>query len=164
LNTPWRKHPSWYGGLFIDAFVHASAGLRLVLGSPKSVSATTSSQADYLPGVDTMVAQVQWLHDAMGVILVSYAAQKLKFELEVTGTKGTVTLQRSGSGYKLLVNNEDEQEFGLSGIEAEFLAFAQACRGKRRDSNTPLEALKDLEFVEACLQSGKDGGKTVYLT
>lgn len=88
---------------------------------------------------------------------------KSEIELEITGTEGRVALQRSGSGYKLIVNNE-EQQFGLESIETEFLAFAHACRGKGKDDSTPPEALKDLEFVQACLQSGKEGGKTIHLS
>lgn len=166
LNTPWRKDPSWYGGLFIDAFVHASAMLRMVFGDATMVSAITSSNADFLPGVDTMVAHVQWGDDSntptiQGSISVTYACTTPKFELDVTGTDGTVLLQRkvNGPGYQLTVNKGAAEEFGFGGIEAEFLGFAAACRDRQEhDINTPEEAVKDLAFVEACLESGKNKG------
>jgi predicted dehydrogenase len=167
LNTPWRKDPSWYGGLFIDAFVHASAMLRMVFGDATMVSAITSSQADFLPGVDTMVAHVQWKkengagNDIQGSISVTYACTMPKFELDVTGTDGTVLLQRklNGPGYQLSVNKGPAEEFNFGGIDAEFLGFAAACRNQQSDDiNTPEEAIKDLAFVEACLESGKNNG------
>ena len=164
INTAWRKEPSWYGGLFIDAFVHASAMLRSIIGDAKSVSAITSSNADYLPGVDTMSANVSWDNDLHGSLSVTYFCKSMKFELEILGSLGRMIFSRKtdGPGYRLQVfnnnGNDVEEDFGYGGIEGEFLAFAASCNNDERvDFNTPLEALKDLAFVEACLSSGRSG-------
>jgi predicted dehydrogenase len=167
LNTAWRNKPSWYGGLFVDAFVHATAMLRKILGSEaKFISAITSSQADYLPSVDTMAAHVEFQSGVQGSIATTYACSSMKFELEITGTKGTVLLQRKldGPGYRITVNDNEVEEYGFGGIEGELLSFADACRrGRDVDCNTPEEAMKDLMFVEACLKSGQNNGKRITL-
>lgn len=166
LNTQWRKEASWYGGLFIDAFVHASAMLRFIVGDPKSVSAITASNADYLPGVDSMSANASWENDLHGSISVTYFCKTMKFELEIIGSSGSMTLSRktNGPGYLIHVcnNNGDEimEDFGFGGLEGEFLAFVSSCKSNRRaDYNTPMEALKDLALVETCLESGKNNGQ-----
>jgi predicted dehydrogenase len=165
LNTAWRKEPSWYGGLFIDAFVHASAMLRVMFGDAKSVSAITSSKSDYIPGVDTMSANVSWDNDLHGDISVTYFCKQMKFELEVMGSEGSMIFARKtdGPGYHLKVLKNDgeciEEDFGFGGLEGEFFAFAAACKNEGSDQNTPSEARKDLAFVEACLLSGKSNGE-----
>jgi predicted dehydrogenase len=171
-QTAWRKDPSYKGGFFIDAFPHGAAALRMIIGQePVSVSAITAKHSDHLPDVDTLSAHVQFgaadQKKAQGVIAVTYACQDLKFELEVTGNQGTVLLKRKGPGYTIQVNNSEEPTFvGFGGIEAEFLAFAAACQhspGRELDVNTPEEALRDIQFVEACLISGQQGGKSVTI-
>lgn len=165
LNTPWRSSPSWYGGLFIDAMVHTAAALRSILGvEVQTVSALTTSRADHVPSVDTMVGHVTWESGVQGAIAVTYACTSMKFELEVTGSDGVMLLQRrqDGPGYRISVNGKEET-FGFGGIDGEFLGFANACRGLEEDRNSPEEALRDLAFVEALLDSGKENGafKTV---
>jgi predicted dehydrogenase len=165
LNTPWRNKPSWYGGLFIDAFVHATAMLRFILGPAQTVSAITSSQADYIPSVDTMAAHMTWENGVQGAVSVTYACTKMKFELEVVGTNGTLNLSRreDGPGYRLTVDTNDgtrtDEDFEFGGLDGEFLAFAAAAKQQAKDRNTPLEALLDLALVEACLLSGQNNGE-----
>mmetsp|Transcript_50271 Transcript_50271/g.58068 ORF Transcript_50271/g.58068 Transcript_50271/m.58068 type:complete len:425 (-) Transcript_50271:225-1499(-) len=95
------------------------------------------------------------------------------------------------SGYIVTVLDENGQErskeeFQYGGIEREFVAFANACHARCYDGvggkesvsnkrehdesddfvedwNTPLEAMRDLELVEACLKSGIDNGKPIVL-
>ncbi len=52
----------------------------------------------------------------------------------------------------------DKWNIPFGGVEAKILGFAAACRSRHyKDRNTPKEALCDLAFVEACLESGKRG-------
>lgn len=86
LNTAWRKNPEWYGGFFVDSFVHASAMLRTVLGmDASSVSAHTSSQSELIPSVDTMTAHAEWKQSGTsslhGVVSVTFVAHALRYEL-----------------------------------------------------------------------------------
>ena len=57
----------------------------------------------------------------------------------------------------------------FGGLVNEFLAFANACHDCTHDhvmidnKNTPQQAFKDLEIVEALLESGKQGGAIVQI-
>ena len=176
LNTAWRKEPSWYGGLFVDAFVHAAAGLRsIVPDDVRQVSAITSHNAEHLPSPDTLVGQMLWDGGVTVSISASYACDTFKYEFEVTGSEGTILLRRSTirPGYDLIVTKGmgrseivEDEFLEFEGLDNEFLAFAMSCRrglGCDRDENTPEEALKDLELVQALLESGRQRGVTITL-
>lgn len=145
--------------------------LRTVLGGKKGakvISAITSSRAEHIPSADTMAATVEWENGIQGTISCTYACSYLKYELEVIGTEGSVILQRKldGPGYNLIVNNNEVQEFGFGGLDAEFWSFAEACENSSRKEchrNSPEEAMMDLALVEACLDSGKEDGEQVVL-
>lgn len=161
LNTFWRQNPSWgEGGLFVDAFPHGAAAIRSVVGEVASVSMQTTSESESLPGVDTMNGTLNFQNGAKGVLSVSYASTDRRFKMEVNGSAGTVTLDRTADGFRVTVNGHDEF-FALSGIENEYRAFLDSCRGKIMDINTPENARKDLSLVEACLLSGSKKGETV---
>uniref|UniRef100_A0A7S4K0N3 Gfo/Idh/MocA-like oxidoreductase N-terminal domain-containing protein n=1 Tax=Odontella aurita TaxID=265563 RepID=A0A7S4K0N3_9STRA len=176
LNTAWRKEPSWDGGLFIDAFIHAAAGIRSIIpGDIQRVSAIISHKANHLPSPDTLVGHVTWATGVTGSISASYASDTFKYEFEVTGRKGTVLLQRSTTkpGYNLILTKGmgksvtmEEEFLPFSGLDNEFLAFSSHCRTGDEfgcDENTPTEALKDLEIVNALLESGEQNGKIITL-
>ena len=136
--------------------------LRMVLGEDvMHVSMRTASNAEHIPSVDTMTGHMSWKSGVHGSLAVTYASTTMKMELEIVGSEGSLLLSRktNGPGYRLCIhrNNEDVQEldFGFGGIEQEFLHFAAACQQRGADINTPQEALGDLKFVEACLESGK---------
>lgn len=175
LNTSWRKEPSWYGGLFMDAFIHAAAGLRAIVPRDDNiahVSAVTSHRASHLPAPDTLTGHITWGGNNTNVgvqatISASYASDTFKYEFEITGTQGTVLLRRSTSqpGYDLIITKGmgkatqiTEEFIEFQGLPNEFLGFAAACSGKSKDINTPLEAFEDVRLVQALLESGKCGG------
>lgn len=124
-----------------------------------------------------------------GTVSLSFACTYVRYELEVTGDQGSVRLQRKTApgdpGYIVTIVNQNgeeysQEDFKYGGIENEFIAFADACHSRREksmrsdnsmdseedafgDINTPLEAMHDLELVEACLKSGKEKGKPIPL-
>jgi predicted dehydrogenase len=114
-----------------------------------------------------------------GTTSVTYACVGgMAFELEVVGSQGSVKLQRSsaGPGYKVILDvtgddsspssssSSEEWNIPFGGVEAEIVGFPAACRSRDyKDRNTPKEALSDLAFVEACLESGKRGGAVVQV-
>jgi len=162
LKTEWRTNPSWGdGGLFVDAFVHTAACVRM-FDNPTKVSALLSSRAEHIPGMDTMAANVQFENGMIGTVLVTYAGKVGRFELEISGTEGCVKLYRrfgQSFGYTVVDVEGNKVDYAFGGIEAEFLRFAGACRNMGEDINTPEEALRDISLVEACLESGKAGGE-----
>mmetsp|Transcript_3944 Transcript_3944/g.8386 ORF Transcript_3944/g.8386 Transcript_3944/m.8386 type:complete len:368 (-) Transcript_3944:83-1186(-) len=187
VSAAWRSDPSWYGGFFVDAFVHAAAGLRCIIpGDIRQVSAVTSHRADHLPPPDTLVGHVTWTDGIVGSVTASYACNTFRYEFEIIGRKGTVLLRRTGSysckqnlraarpGYNLVVARGSgrsatikEEFLPFDGLDNEFMAFAAACgRGNGkwgRHENTPQEALRDLELVEALLDSGRQNGAIINM-
>jgi predicted dehydrogenase len=165
----WRNNPSWYGGMIVEAFIHASAMLRGLFGTPVSVSAQTSSRTKHIPSIDTMTAQVTWPEDVQGTISLTYASTQHQFELEVIGSEGRMVLQRKtdGPGYALHVetsNSKYKHDIPFGGMETEMMAFLESVQyNSDARRNTPSEALADLQLVEACLDSGKQNGVRVVL-
>ena len=157
------------------------------------VTAVTTSTTDHIPSIDTMSATITFANNSErdetndshlhGTVSLSFACPYVKYELEVVGDKGSILLQRKtkvgDSGYIVIVLDENGQElskeeFSYGGIEREFVAFADACQTRRAvasvdrvedfgDWNTPMEAMKDIELVEACLKSGLANGKPIRL-
>ena len=132
----------------------------------------TSHRTDHLTGPDTMVGHMTWDSGLQGTVSASNASDTFKYEFEITGLGGTVLLQRSTSqpGYNLSAATglgkameATNKFFGFEGLENEFLAFAEACRGGSPDKNSPVEALSDIRLVEGLLESGKQGGETFKL-
>ncbi|CAJ1965545.1 unnamed protein product [Cylindrotheca closterium] len=182
----WRNQPDWYGGMIVEAFVHASSMLQRLFGSPLCVSAHTSSQTPHIPSLDTMTAQVTWDREIQGTVSVTYASTQNEFELEVIGSQGRMVLKRlyegnpsngnsaggsggSGNGfYRLSVENASDryhQDIPFGGLDSDILAFSDSIQYGNHVPrfNTPQDALQDLELVDACLESGKLNGARILL-
>lgn len=188
----WRNQPKWYGGMIVEAFVHASSMLKRLFGPPLYVSAHTSSQTPHIPSLDTMTAQVTWDQNVQGTVSVTYASTQNEFELEVIGSQGRLVLTRlyetgssgssssggigpnvggngNGSGcYRLSVENASNryhQDIPFGGLDSDILAFSDSIQYGRHAPrfNTPQDALQDLELVDACLESGKLNGARIIM-
>lgn len=166
----WRNSPDWYGGMIVEAFVHGSAMLRGLFGNPISVSAQTSSRAKHIPSIDTMTAQVRWSEELHGTISLTYASTAHCFEIEVIGSEGRMALVRKngGPGYTLEVDTSAKKykhDIPFGGAETDMMSFLELVKYSNNPSNrnTPLEALADMQMVEACLDSGKQNGVQVFL-
>ncbi|KAL3928487.1 MAG: hypothetical protein SGBAC_012632 [Bacillariaceae sp.] len=168
----WRNSPDWYGGMIVEAFVHGSAMLRGLFGNPISVSAQTSSRTKHIPSIDTMNAQVRWPEELHGSISLTYASTAHCFEIEVIGSEGVMVLKRKegGPGYALEVETSNNKKYKhgipFGDTETEMMSFlerVQYANDPYNDRNTPVEALADMQMVEACLDSGKQNGVQVFL-
>ncbi|KAL2140514.1 hypothetical protein VTI28DRAFT_3718 [Corynascus sepedonium] len=173
FNTEWRKVPQYQGGFLLDGGVHFVAGLRFLLSAAgddiKQLVGFSALLDKALIPVDTVNAAAITGGGRSGTITVTFATEfKSGIEVEVVTTKGavswnpteviTVTGKGDGSGEKV----EEKKEFPYSsGVKEEVKAFAAAlAAGKLDDVQTPKEALKDLEILQALLESG-EGGATV---
>lgn len=166
----WRNSPGWYGGMIVEAFVHGSAILRGLFGDPISVSAQTASITKHIPSIDTMTAQVRWSEELHGTISLTYASTAHRFEIEVIGSEGRMVLVRKegGPGYSLEVETSSSKykhDIPFGGAEAEMTSFLERALyvDDSRNRDTPLDALADMQMVEACLDSGRQNGVQVFL-
>ncbi|PVI04236.1 NAD(P)-binding protein [Periconia macrospinosa] len=170
FETAWRKKPEYQGGFLLDGGVHFVAGTRLVLGGagvkPVKTSAWTTQLQEHLPPVDTVDATVRLSNGASGTISLSFGTTFSGSEYAFALEKGTVTVSRGKVTVKR--NGEDEQVKNFpdegSGVKQEIAAWGKALQeGKENKRQSPEEALGDLEWLEAMLQSGEKGGAPVEL-
>lgn len=167
-ETAWRKTPSYQGGFLLDGGVHFAAATRLLLGEanrPVSTSAFTKQLQEHLPPVDTVDAIVLLKSGVAGTFSVSFGTTFTGSEYAVACEGGTVTVTR-GKVTVVKGGKEEVKEFkdDGNGVLREIQAWGVALEsGKADPRQSPEEALKDLEMIEAMLQSGEKNGASVEL-
>lgn len=162
LATEWRKSPTHPYGFILDGGVHWIASARLLLGddTPQSVIAYSSLAQDYLPPVDTVSGVIKTKSGAIGTFNASCGTTLSSNEYSVACENGSVTIEgdKGWIRYKDGRKEERELEF-VGGVKEEVAAWAEALTsGKPNPLQTPEEALKDLELLEAMLKSGDANG------
>jgi len=167
-RTTGRKVPEYQGGFLLDGGVHFVAGLRALLSAAggqeiAQVAAFSALLEERLLPVDTVHAVAVTKEGKTGTIGLSFGTEfKAGLEVEIVTTNGSIVWNPRGvqttttkDGEKV----ETKEEFGSdSGVTAEVAAFVAAiAAGKEDPRQTPLEALKDLEIIQALLESGAAG-------
>ncbi|KAJ7017716.1 oxidoreductase family protein [Mycena alexandri] len=181
-KTPWRTVPDYQGGFLLDGGVHTIAALRTMLTHPLThLSAFASLNHEYLKPHDTIHAVVQAGSHFHGIVELSFGAPTKSVpsadQYVITGSEGWLTVnfvRVEGKSVlrvfiKRAVKVEGEPTTEVEevidtpgmGVEAEFRSFFDAVAGKPTlEIGDPLEALKDVAFIQAGLNSG---GKLVDL-
>lgn len=168
FETAWRKKPEYQGGFLLDGGVHFIAATRLMLGEdakPIKASAFTAQLQEHLPPVDTLNATMLLKNGASGTITLSFGTTFTGSEYAVACEQGTVWVSRG----KVIVTKDGQEEVREfpdegNGVKQEIRAWAESLTmGVPNERQSPEEALRDLIFLEACLQSGEKGGLPVEL-
>jgi len=169
-KTSWRQVPEYQGGFLLDGGVHFIAGLRFLLqGAGDEVASLTASSRliqEKLAPVDTVDARLTTRKGAVGNLNLSFGMELgAGFDgVEVITSQGRIKANPDevfkftrGSDGKV---KEDKISFTYSsGVKAEVAAFAQGIASGQLDSRqTPTEALKDLQLLQALLESAEHGG------
>ncbi|PSN65999.1 NAD(P)-binding protein, partial [Corynespora cassiicola Philippines] len=167
FETAWRKKPEYQGGFLLDGGVHFVAATRLLLGENKPVktSAFSTLLQEHLPPVDTLNATLLLKSGASGVVDISFGTTFKGAEYAVAAEKGTVQVTR-GKVTVTVDGKEEVTEFPEegSGVKQEIKAWAESLvKGTPNEAQSPEEALRDLEILEAMLKSGENGGAPVAL-
>ncbi|KAL2357645.1 hypothetical protein BJ546DRAFT_1024045 [Cryomyces antarcticus] len=168
-ETEWRKTPEYQGGFLLDGGVHFIAGTRLLLqpeNAPTRVSAFTTQLQKHLPPVDTADATWKLKNGSSGTFAVSFGTTFGGSEYTVACEKGTVSVSRG-----MIVVTKDGKEVERkdltsegAGVKQEVKAWGEGIAASKQDSRqTPEEALKDLEILEAMLQSGERNGQPMEI-
>lgn len=129
-------------------------------------SAFTAQLQEHLPPVDTLNATIKLSNGSSGTVNLSFGTTFSGSEYAVAAEKGTVWVSRG----KVVVTKDGKEvetkEFPDegNGVKQEIKAWAEALvNGKPNEQQSPEEALRDLEVLEACLQSGEKGGAPIDL-
>ncbi|KAJ7180933.1 hypothetical protein C8R46DRAFT_1070972 [Mycena filopes] len=175
-KTPWRTVPDYQGGFLLDGGVHTIGALRTML--PQSLthlSAFASLNHEYLKPHDTIHAVTKAGAHFHGIVELTFGAPTKSVppadQFVITGSEGWMTVNSvrvEGKGvYRIVIKRavkvegepateveEVIEELGM-GVEAEFASFFDAVAGKTTlDIGDPFDALKDVAFIQAGLNSG----------
>ncbi|TDL27834.1 NAD-binding protein [Rickenella mellea] len=176
-KTPWRTVPDYQGGFLLDGGVHSAALLRVVLPSPVThISSFASLNKDYLAPLDTINAVVKAEDGSHGIFELSFAAPTSSRSSSgngffVTGTDGwlevanakikdgvngiriTIHIVTKDKNGKILDEKVELIEEESKGVEAEISHFLEIIKGNDGGLGDPWGALKDVAFIQACLDS-----------
>ena len=127
----------------------------------KNVVALTTLLQGKLPPVDTVHAIVETRNGSHGTFCVSFGTEhRSGFDVEVVTTAGRVTVSPTEVTATGKAFDEQKKEgFPFSsGVQSEMIAFVNSVRdGQVNERQSPEEALKDLQVLEALLRSGHAG-------
>ncbi|KAL9059978.1 MAG: hypothetical protein Q9162_000828 [Coniocarpon cinnabarinum] len=154
-ETAWRKVPEYQGGFLLDAGVHFTAVLRLLLGPQdgklKKLSAFTCQLQKHLPPVDTANATLKCKSGASGVFEMSVGSTFKGGGFSIACEDGTVTILGDSvvtadkNGHESVKHFKSE---GWGGVNHEVKCWAEGMQtGKWNPRMKPEEALADLEIV-----------------
>ncbi|KAJ7203957.1 oxidoreductase family protein [Mycena haematopus] len=176
-KTPWRTVPDYQGGFLLDGGVHTAGALRTMLPEPLThLSSFASLNYEYLKPHDTIHAVAKAGSHFHGIVELSFGAPTKSTpssdQFVISGSEGWMTLNfakggESGQVLRIRIKRavkvegqptEETEEIidkPAKGVEAEFASFFDAIGGKPAlDIGDPLEALKDVAFIQAGLNSG----------
>ncbi|KAG6822677.1 hypothetical protein H0H92_012962, partial [Tricholoma furcatifolium] len=168
-KTPWRTVPDYQGGFLLDGGVHTVAALRVMLPARLThLSGFASLNKDYLAPHDTINAVVRAGTSFHGTAELTFAsptqARPVTDGFLITGTEGWLSVNQVGKHLKVTINSvvktEDGQEIEkestykelVEGVKLEVRAFLSIAAGREdilRDIGDPLEALRDVAFIQA---------------
>ncbi|KAJ6534672.1 oxidoreductase family protein [Mycena vulgaris] len=176
-KTPWRTIPDYQGGFLLDGGVHTVGALRTMLPQPLThLSSFASLNHEHLKPHDTIHAVAKAGSHFHGIVELSFGfptkTRPSSDAFVITGTEGWMTVnfaavEGTGSVVRIIIKRavkvegkpteevEEVVDIPQKGVEAEFASFFDAIAGKETlDLGNPLEALKDVAFIQAGLNSG----------
>ncbi|GLB39493.1 putative oxidoreductase family, C-terminal alpha/beta domain [Lyophyllum shimeji] len=176
-KTPWRTVPDYQGGFLLDGGVHTIAALRIMLPHRLThLSGFASLNKDYLEPHDTINAIVRAGDNFHGTAELTWASptksRPVTDGFVITGTDGWLSVNQvtiEGANDPVLritvksvikaegkgeVEKEEIIEEPVQGVKAELASFFDAIAGKDAlNIGEPLEALRDVAFIQAALNS-----------
>lgn len=165
-NTPWRTTPQYQGGFLLDAGVHFTAATRKLLGGDNAVESLVAQTAlvqEHLPPVDSINAVLKTKSGVVGSFITSVGTTLGAFEYAVACEQGVVKVEPTKvttvRGYGKDAASEEKAFEQTTGVSEEVQAWAESLlSGVPNPSQTPEQALGDLELLEKMLTSGDQDG------
>lgn len=156
-HTAWRREGSYQGGFILDAGVHHTAALRMLLGEASQVRALATLHNPNLPPLDSLSGAIRFESGVIASYHVTFAVGvPFATAITVAGEGGTLrvstdqlTIYRDGG--------EMIHSFERDGVFGELRAFADAIRHGTAHMNAPIEGLRDVALIEALLNAAETG-------
>ena len=167
-QTSWRKKPEYQGGFLLDAGVHFASELRQILGKEVTkVAAFGRLVKPILAPVDTISSVCLLENGVSGTFTLSAAASTTINEMVVIRQRGEVVVKtahtdpskKAAPAVVISPQDLEGKEFEFVGVNASIAAFASEVKsGRQEPRSMPGEALKDLQLIQALLNSGQQNG------
>lgn len=177
FSSSWRRN--FTGGFILDMGVHYIAGLRMVVGCEvATVSAVTTHVDMSLPPPDNISALIRLENGCGGVFVLVVSSSAPKIFWRVTGSKGTLQIERGNKdgqhGYTVhfySASGQSKSSFHpFCGVTEELKAFIHdiseaTVKDEASYSAEPrssfIEGARDIAVLEAMLESGRKQGAQV---
>ena len=161
-STPWRHDPGYVGGPHLDAGVHHTAQLRLLLGDAARVSAETQDANTTHGGPSDLTMTLRFVSGAIGSYTAAYPELPVPSEpgdlrlygteaVMTTGWRGTTVYRPDGSVETWRVEDDD------GGYYNEFLNFHEAVTGQAPVVGTVAQSWRNMELILSGLDSAARG-------
>ena len=161
-STPWRHDPGYVGGPHLDAGVHHTAQLRLLLGDVARVSAETQDANSTHGGPSDLTMTLRFVSGAIGSYTAAYPELPVPPEpgelrlygteaVMTTGWQGTKVYRPDGSVETWRVEDDD------GGYYNEFLNFHEAVTGRAPVVGTVAQSWRNMELILSGLDSAERG-------
>ncbi|KAF0814431.1 scyllo-inositol 2-dehydrogenase (NADP(+)) [Andreprevotia sp. IGB-42] len=154
IASGWRTDAAFPGGLLLDAGVHYSAGVQLLLGDIAEARLLTSKAATHLGAWDGASLQFTTRNGANGTLDLYFAAVgQAGFRLLLLAERGSAqfdghTLLLHGADGSCIEEDHRSDDFGYA---AEFLAFRQAIATGTATASPFAQAWQDMRVWTAAL-------------
>jgi len=176
-KTPWRTVPDYQGGFLLDGGVHTAAALRVILPSPMvSLSGFASLNQPHLAPHDSINAAVVSADGSHGLVELTFGApvpsrnELAHNGISITGNEGWISIEHTSingkASIRVTVHTVTKDEKGRDvgekkevieeearGVKVELVSFLEAVNGKDDGFGKPIDALKDVAFIQAGLNS-----------
>lgn len=159
-ETPWRRAGDFPGGFLLDGGVHWVAVFRLIIGEIARASGFAALTREDTPPLNALVANFEFDNGCIGNYTAIFGAAPggdYVTGLTVSGSEGF--MQAGYDRVSITRGNETHTHkvSGVSNVQAELAAFADAIREGKAHRNSPEQALQDVAVIEALLRSAETG-------
>lgn len=159
-ETFWRRAGDFPGGFLLDGGVHWASVFRMVIGEVARASAFATLSRPDCPPLNTISANFEFENGCIGTFSGIYGAPRggdYNAGLTISGTDGFL----HATSDRVTVTRGDESRTirtaGVSNVQAELSAFADAIRLGAPHRNSPQQAMQDVALIEALLRSAESG-------
>jgi predicted dehydrogenase len=161
-STPWRHDPGYAGGPHLDAGVHHTATIRLLLGDAVRVSAETQDANSTHGGPSDLTMSLRFVSGAIGSYTAAYPELPVPAgpgELRLYGTEAVITTGRDGT--KVHRPDGSVEVWTVDGSDGgyynEFLNFHEAIAGQAPVAGTVAQSWRNMELILSGLESAERG-------
>ncbi len=161
-STPWRHDPGYAGGPHLDAGVHHTAQLRLLLGDAVRVSGETQDANTTHGGPSDLTLNLRFVSGAVGNYTACYPELPVPSEpgeMRIYGTEAVMTTGWRGT--KIYRPDGTVETYKVEGADGgylnEFLNFHEAVLGQAPVVSTVAQSWRNMEIILGGLDSAERG-------